>query len=119
MRDRTTRSQTHLAILGALTLALASPALAGGENPPAIVLDDVAIQGNAVRIAVDGALERPVAATVFLRVVLPDGSVTTVSVRTTFGDGDSVWVPFAAPAEPHVLVPLGVVLDDGSPFGPI
>lgn len=103
---------------GALALALAPLTARAGAAAGGSLSSTISISGPSVVVHVSNA--GPAARTVLvtLRVRLTNGAEWLASARATVTGGGAIDVPFAAPDGVRDVTAVGVVLDDGTPFGP-
>ena len=92
----------------------AAKAAAGQEAAPLRVVG-MTVGGNGVEIVVSNPAPERQRGTVLLRLRLGD-RVATVAAPVTVPGGQKVFLVVPPPATSRWVVPMGVILDDGTPF---
>lgn len=105
----------YAAIAGLLALALATaPAILAGEHS-ALQIQSVRLEGDRLVILVANPGERSAHGKLIVRVAV-DSDLAETTLRLTVPGGETTLVELRSPAPGEEMTPLGVILDDGSPF---
>lgn len=103
------------AVAGLLALALATaPAILAGEHS-ALQIQSARLEGDRLVISVANTGERTAHGKLTVRVAVGSGSAE-ITLRLTVPGGETTLVELRSPAPGEEMIPLGVILDDGSPF---